>query len=76
MQADQLIKGDELNCMRPKRYVALLSLRNNCSYLSFSATIDRFLTWLAEATNAGLRQMYAEFFIDVSRLISSAGLQL
>lgn len=70
MQADQLIKGEELNCMRAKRCVhqAFCVLGADSS---FSATIDRFLAWLAEATNAGLRQMCARFLKHICIRLSS-----
>jgi hypothetical protein len=58
MHADQLIKGDELNCLRQRRWAANVCLVILESDSPVSATIDNFLTWLAEATNAGLRQMY------------------
>ena len=58
MHADQLIKGDELNCLRHRRCAADACLVILDSDSSVSATIDHFLTWLADATNAGLRQMY------------------
>ncbi len=61
MQADQLIKGDELNCVRQRRCAVLLSNFLNYSDIHFSVIIDRFLTWLADATSAGLRQMYVVY---------------
>jgi hypothetical protein len=57
MQADQLIKGDELNCLRLRRCFVQVRFSTHHSNIIFSVTIDRFLTWLADATSAGLRQM-------------------
>ena len=57
MQADQLIKGDELNSVRRRRWFAAACFTIHNSKIPNSATIDRFLAWVADATNAGLRQM-------------------
>jgi hypothetical protein len=65
MHADQLIKGEELNCLRHRRCAADACLVILDSDSSVSATIDHFLTWLADATNAGLRQMYVRPCLNI-----------
>ena len=64
IQADHLIKSDELNSLRVKRWRHAFTPL--CyPHAHFSATIDRFLVWLADATNAGLRQMYSSVSLNI-----------